>query len=132
MESSANGTPNLLDASKRLAQQTLVVCENRMHLFLVEAQEERERIFRAFALSLGVAIFALLVGVALTGLVAVVCWEWSPVAAAVALCLLLIVYGTIAGFLYAQLAELRRDWQSFAATCNELRKDKECLEKDLH
>jgi uncharacterized membrane protein YqjE len=118
-----------VDASKRLAQQALVVCENRIQLFLLEAQEEREHIFRAFWLSMAMAVFVLLAGVALTLLIAVVCWPWSRVAA---LAILVAVYGGIAGFLYAQLARLRRDWQSFSATFIELRKDRECLEKNLN
>jgi uncharacterized membrane protein YqjE len=128
MASPGDHEPNLTDASKRLAQQALVVCENRIQLFLLEAQEEQERIFRAFWLSLALAVFILLAGIALTLLVVVACWQWSPVAA---LSMLVLVYGGMAGFIYAQLARLRRDWQSFSATFNELRKDRECLEKKL-
>jgi uncharacterized membrane protein YqjE len=130
MEAPADTEPHLLDASKRLAHQVLVAGENRMNLFLVEVQEERDQIFRAFALSVGLAIFSVLAGVALTALVALVCCLWSPAAAAVALAILMAAYGSLAGFLYAQLARLRRDWESFSATCNELRKDRECLEKN--
>ena len=129
MESPADPEPNLADASKRLVQQALVVCENRIQLFLLEAQEEREQIFRAFWLSLALVVFILLAGVALTLLIAVACRQWSPVAA---LTCLVVVYGGIAGFFYAQLARLRRDWRSFSATFNELRKDRECLEKNLN
>src|SRR5580704_7969991 len=103
MESPADPEPNLADASKRLVQQALVVCENRIQLFLLEAQEEREQIFRAFWLSLALVVFILLAGVALTLLIAVACWQWSPVAA---LSILVVVYGGMAGFIYAQLARL--------------------------
>jgi len=129
MEPPADPEPNLADASKRLAQQTLVVCENRIQLFLLEAQEERERIFRGFCLSLAMAVFILLAGIALTLLIVVACWQWSPVTA---LSILVVVYGGMAVFFYAELARLRRDWQSFSATFNELRKDRECLEKNLN
>lgn len=129
MESPRDTAPHLVDASKRLAHQALVVGENRIQLFLLEMQEERDHIFRAFWLSLGIAIFVLLTGTALTILITVSCWQWSPVAV---LAILVLVYGGIAGFLYGQLARLRRDWQSFSATLNELRKDRECLEKNLN
>jgi len=128
MKSPAEAEPQLVDASKQLVQQALVVCENRIHLFLLEAQEERDRIFQAFWISVSVAIFVLLGGIALTGLVVVAGWQWSPVAT---LAILVAVYGGLAGFFYFQLVRLRRDWQSFSATVNELRKDRECLEKKL-
>ena len=120
MESPADTEPHLADASKRLAQQALVVCENRIQLFLLEAQEEREQIFRVFWLSVAMAVFVLLAGVALTLLIVVACWQWSPVAA---LSILVVVYGGTAGFLYAQLNRLQRDWQSFSATLNESRRN---------
>jgi uncharacterized membrane protein YqjE len=129
MESPADAEPHLVDASKRLAQQALVVCENRIHLFLLEAQEERDQIFRAFWISMSVAVFVLLAGIALTGLVVVACWQWCPVGA---LIILVALYGGMAGFYYSQLVRLRRDWQSFSATVNELRKDRECLGKKFH
>lgn len=124
MDSASDSAHHLADASKRLAQQTLVICENRIQLLLLEVQEERDRIFRAFWLSVGVAIFILLAGVALTALITVVCWNWSPAAA---LSILVVLYGGMAAFLYAQLVRLRREWNSFSATFNELRKDRECL-----
>jgi uncharacterized membrane protein YqjE len=130
MEASADTEPHLLDASRRMAHQIMVAGENRMDLFLVEVQEERDQIFRAFALSMGIAIFSVLAGGALTALVAIVCFMWSPAVAAVALAILLAAYAGLAGLLYAQLARLRRDWESFSATCNELRKDRECLAKN--
>jgi uncharacterized membrane protein YqjE len=129
MESTAETKPHLADASKRLAQNALIVCENRFQLFLLEAQEEREQIFRLFWLTVAMAVFVLLAGVALTLLIVAACWQWSPVAA---LSTLVVVYGGIAGFLYAQLNRLQRDWQSFSATLNELRKDHQCLEKNLN
>jgi uncharacterized membrane protein YqjE len=116
-----------VDASKRLARQALTMGENRIQLFLLEIQEERDQIFHAFWLTMGIAVFVLLMGVALTILISLSCWQWSPAAA---LSILVMVYGGMAGFLYAQLVRLRREWQSFSATLNELRKDRECLEKN--
>ena len=57
MESPPEAEPHLVDASRRLAKQALVVCENRIHLLLLEAQEERERIFHAFWIAVSLAIF---------------------------------------------------------------------------
>src|SRR5580698_6361957 len=111
MEPTMDTAPHLVDASKRLARQALVVGENRIQLFLLEIQEERDQIFHAFWLSMGIMVFVLLMGVALTLLIAVACWQWSPV---IALSILVVVYGGIAGVLYAQMARLRREWQSFS------------------
>jgi uncharacterized membrane protein YqjE len=106
-----------------------VIFENRMELLVLEIQEERERIMRAFWLSLAAAVFGLLAGVALSIAIAVVCWQWSPVAV---LLILAALYAGIAGFLARQLAQLRRDWQSLPATLEELRKDRAWLEKGLN
>ena len=129
MESSAKGSPHpLTDESKRLAHQALVVCENRMELFLVELQEERDRMLRAFWLSLAVAVFGILAGITLSAVVAVACRNWSPIGT---LLILAAIYAGTTAVLYAQLARIRRDWQTFPATVDELRKDRQCLAKSL-
>ena len=52
-----------LEASpKRIAQRLLTIGENRLELFLVEVQEERERLLHAVLLLLGVAVFGFLAG----------------------------------------------------------------------
>jgi uncharacterized membrane protein YqjE len=107
----------------------MVICENRVELLLVEVLEERERMLRAFWLSLGTAVLALLAGVALTMAFVVACWEWSPLGALV---ILAAVYGGGAGLLYRQLSRLRRDWETLPETISELRKDREWLEKSLN
>jgi uncharacterized membrane protein YqjE len=69
----------------------LATGENRLELLLVEAREERERIVHALLLLLGVAVFGLLAAAALTGAMVVWLWEYSRVAA------LLAVTGVYAG-----------------------------------
>jgi uncharacterized membrane protein YqjE len=51
---------HLADASRRVVQRALVICENRLELLMVEMQEERERVLRAIWLSLAAATFGLL------------------------------------------------------------------------
>ena len=121
--------PHLADASKRLAQRTLVICENRIELLMVEVQEERERILRAIWLALGAAAFGLLAGVGLTAIIAVAFWQQSPVAA---LLILTVLYAVAAMVLYVRLIRLQRDWQTLPTTLDQLRKDRECLEKNLN
>ena len=129
METPADTVPHLADASKRLAQRALVICENRLELLMVEVQEERERILHAIWLALGAAAFGLLAGVALTAVVAVAFWQGSPVAA---LMILTVLYAIAAALLYVRLARLQRDWQTLPTTLDQLRKDRACLEKNFN
>jgi uncharacterized membrane protein YqjE len=128
METPSDTIPQLADASKRLAQRTLVICENRIELLMVEFQEERERILRAIWLALGAAAFGLLAGVALTAVITVAFWRQSPMAA---LLILTALYAVAATVLYARLVRLQRDWQTLPTTLDQLRKDREWLEKNL-
>ncbi|HSY16722.1 MAG TPA: phage holin family protein [Candidatus Acidoferrales bacterium] len=129
METPTDNAPQLAEASKRLAQRALVICENRIELLMVEVQEERERILRAIWLALGAAVFGLLAGVALTAAIAVAFWPWSPVAA---LLILALVYVSAGALFYARLARLQRDWQTLPTTLEQLRKDRECLGNSLN
>ena len=95
---------------------------------MVEVQEQRERLLHAILLALGIAAFGLLAGVTLTGAVVVLLWDVSPLAVFVALTVL---YAGAAVFLYRRLMELLRDWKNLPATLDQLRKDRECLEKSL-
>lgn len=126
MENSEEPVPHLFDATRRLAHQALATGENRVKLFLVEAQEECEKIFRLFWMSLVIAVLMLLAGITLTALIAVACWHWSPVTA---LAILVVLYLGGAAFFFVRLMRLRQDWQSFTATLDELRKDREWLAK---
>jgi len=114
--------PQLADASKRLAQRALVICENRIELLMVEVEQERERILHAIWLALGAMVFGLLAGVALTAVIAVAFWRQSPMAALV---ILTVLYAAIAAVLYARLLRLQRDWQTLPTTLDQLRKDRE-------
>jgi uncharacterized membrane protein YqjE len=128
MPTTSNTLPHLGDASKRLTQRVLVILENRLELLMVEAQQERERILLAVWLALGAAVFGLLAGVALTLVVLTAFWQHSPV---LAMLILTAIYIVIAGFLFARLARLQRDWQTLPGTIDQLRKDRECLENQL-
>jgi uncharacterized membrane protein YqjE len=118
----------LAATSKRFTRRLLTIGENRLELLMVEMQEERVRLLRAIVLALGVAAFGLLAGIALTGTIVVLFWDFSPLAMLVALTGL---YGAGAVFLYRRLSVLLRDWQNLPATFDQLRKDRACLEKTL-
>ena len=129
MQTSSDTVPHLADASKRLAQRALVICENRLELLMVEVQEERERILRAIWLVLGTAAFCLLAGIALTVVIVVALWQQSLIAA---LLILTALYTIAAVCFYGRLTRLQRDWQTLPITLDQLRKDRECLEENLN
>lgn len=126
MESSSANGLHLGDATKRIAQRMFVIVENRLQLLMVEAQEERERALLAIWLALGAAAFGLLAGVAITVVIAVALWDHSPV---IALLVLAALYTIAAVFFYQRLVRLQRDWQTLPGTLDQLKKDRECLEK---
>ena len=129
MQIPSNNGLHLGDATKRIAQRMMVIVENRFQLLLVEAQEERERVLLAIWLALGAAVFGLLAGVALTVVVAVALWEHSPVIATLVLTL---IYGIAAISFFVRLVRLQRDWQTLPGTLDQLKKDRECLEKTFN
>jgi len=128
MEESAVSMSQLAASSKHFARRLLTIGENRLELLTVEVQEERVRLLHAIVLALGAATLGLLAGIALTGMVVVLFWSYSPVSVLLALSLL---YGVAAGLLYRRLTVLLRDWQNLPATLDQLRKDRACLEKIL-
>jgi uncharacterized membrane protein YqjE len=106
----------------------LTIGENRLELLAVEVQEGRERLLRAFLLSLGVAGFGLLAGMTLTAALVVLFWPWSHLAA---LLVLTALYGVAAIWLRRSLNAMLRDWQSLSASLDQLEKDRACLEEIL-
>jgi uncharacterized membrane protein YqjE len=118
----------LVGASKRVAQRTLDISSNRLELLIVELQEERERLFATVLLTLVAAGLALLAGIAFTLGITVLLWEHSPGAT---LAVLTAVYAAGAALLYAKVVRLQRACDMFAATLEQLRKDRECLARNL-
>jgi uncharacterized membrane protein YqjE len=127
MDSQSNQAVHVAEASRRMARRLFVIIENRLQLLLVEVQEERERILHAIWLALGAAVFGLLAGVALTVAVVLALWGHSPI---VALLVLTTVYAITAVILYARLSRLQRDGETLPGTLEQLKKDRECVEKD--
>ena len=128
METASVRFKQLGATSKHIARRLLSIGENRLELLTLEVQEERERLLHAFLLALGVVAFGLLAGIAFTGVVVVLFWDYSPVAALLTLTGL---YGVAAAVLYRRLTGWLRDWQTLSATLDQLRKDRACLERTL-
>ena len=115
-------------SARRFTRRLLTIGENRLELMMVEVQEQREQLLHAMLLALGVAAFGLLAGITLTGALVVLLWPVSRLWGFMALTAL---YGGAAFFLYRRLAAMMRDWKNLPATLDQLRKDRECLEKSL-
>ncbi len=128
MEPATISLGQLAASARRFVRRLLTIGENRIELMMVEVQEQRERLLHAILLALGIAAFGLLAGITLSGAVVVLLWDVSPLAVFMALTVL---YGGAAAFLYRRLTELLRDWKNLPATLDQLRKDRECLEKSL-
>ena len=128
MEASTVSFRQLAASLRDFARRLMTIGENRLELFTVEVQEERERLVQALLLALGVAAFGLLASVTLTGLVVVLLWDYSHWAV---LLTLTVLYGAAGVCLYRRLTTLLRDWQTLPDSLDQLRKDRACLEKIL-
>jgi uncharacterized membrane protein YqjE len=128
MEQAPVNLRELAAPSKDFARRLITIGENRLELLMVEVQEERERLLRAILLALGVALFAFLGGIALTIALVVLLWSLSPVGVLLTLTAL---YTAASIFLHRRFAVLQRNWKTFPATFDQLRKDRACFEKCL-
>jgi uncharacterized membrane protein YqjE len=128
MENSTASIHQLATASKQFVRRLGTIGENRLELLAVELQEERGRILHAVLLALGMTAFGTLAGITLTAALAYLLWTWSPLGL---FAILTVLYAAAAGLLYRRLNGLQRDWRSFSASLDQLRKDRACLEKLL-
>lgn len=128
LEKPAGAPANIATASKRVARRLLSIFETRLELAVVELQEEREKILRSLWFAMVVSVCLLLAGIVLTVLVLRIFWGNHPIAA---LLVLMATYLSVAVIYYIRLARLQRAWQTLPATIEQLRKDRECLGKNL-
>lgn len=126
MESTSGSFARLSATAKQFALRLATMGENRVELLAVEVQEEREHLLHALLLALGMAAFGLLAGLTFTATIVVLLWAWSPVAV---LLTLTAVYAAAGFYLHRQLSGLLRNWQTFPASLDQIRKDRAGLEK---
>jgi uncharacterized membrane protein YqjE len=115
--------------TKRLTQKMLAMGSNRIELLVVEIQEAKIQILHATLVAAGMAVFGLLTGIACSAMIVVALWSYSPLLALGGLTLL---YGIVTILLYLRFDAMRRNWKTFPATLDQLRKDCECLEESLN
>ena len=128
METTTDNLREVASTSKRLLARVMTMVGNRLELLTIELQEERIRLLRSFLLALGAAVFCFLTGVALSVAVVVLFWERSPVLAVTGLA---VFYAGCAAWFYSGFVRLQRDWRTLPDTIGQLRKDCECLERNL-
>ena len=97
----------------------------RVELFLVELKEERIRLFDAVLLLLLGVGCTLMTLVLLTFTLVLIFWDHRVLV----LILLTLAYALVAGVALWTLRRRLRDWNAFAATLEEFKKDRACLEK---
>ncbi len=118
----------LTASARRLTRTMVAAAHTRLELVTVELQEERDRWLAGLLLALGCAAFGLLAGIALTALIILLLWEFSPALSALALTM---GYGTTALLLYARLRRHFAATPLLGSTVEQLRKDRDALEQWL-
>lgn len=123
MEDSQHQPSGLLATGKRILRSVGELVESRLELFLVELKEERIRLFDALLLVAACVGCTLMTLALLTFTLVVVFWEYRVVV----LLLLTLTYAAAAGTALWALRNRLRDWHSFAATVEQIKKDRACL-----
>jgi uncharacterized membrane protein YqjE len=117
---------SLPGAARRFVHRALSIGENRFQLFVVELQEERDRLLNTVLLAVAIAAVGLLCGITWSAALVIIFWHFGPIPI---LLILGAVYGLLALVLWRRLVTLRRHQPTLAATLDQLRKDRACLEK---
>lgn len=125
MDDPQQETGGLLATGKRILRSVGDLLQSRLELFLVELKEERLRLLDSLFL---LAVCAGCAGMTLalvTVTLVVIFWDHRILV----LVLLTLAYGLGAGAAFWTLRQRLRQWQSFAATLDQLKKDRACLQK---
>ena len=127
MEPSTDSSPGLFSSVKRLLNTALAGVENRIELFLVELREERLRVFEVVLLGCAAALLGFMALLMVTVTLVVVFWDSArvPVLVALSACYSLSAIGVL-----WRLKVRLRNWSSFSATLDELKKDRACFEEE--
>jgi uncharacterized membrane protein YqjE len=127
MDTTTESSPGLFSSVKRLLNTALTGVENRFELFLVELREERFRVFEVLLLGCAAAVLGFMALLTVTVTLVVIFWDAARVTVLVSLS---------AGYLLAAFVTLwrlrtrLRNWSSFSATLDELKKDRACLDEE--
>jgi len=124
MDNAMDSFAKLAEHSQDYARLLLTIGENRIELLAVEMQEELRRLLCMITLTLGVAVFGLLAGIALTAaLVLLVNYPPATVLLSVAG-----VYILVGVAIYRRLVRLIANWEFMSASLSQMRKARQCSE----
>lgn len=126
MEPSPESPPDSWQTLRRFVRRLLSLGENRLELLALEVQEGRDRLFKDFLLALAVAGFALLALLAGSAALMMRFWASSPASALLGLTAL---YGAIGAGLFLWLHRRLRQWQALPDSLDQLRKDRQCVDR---
>lgn len=124
MDEAAEPTPGVWASLRRILDTLLATAQNRAELFAVELQEEKCRLIEAILCTAAVAACGMMTLSLATFTLVVLFWEKGRLAVMGGLCLLYLG-GTLVAWRSLQTRLKARS--GFAATLEELRKDRECL-----
>ncbi|MCB1125584.1 MAG: phage holin family protein [Verrucomicrobiae bacterium] len=117
--------PGVSATVRRLAARSLGVVSNRFELFILELQEQEQRLFGVLLMALLAAVFSLLALVLASFALVIVFWESARMEVLLGLTAF---YALGAGLLGWQVRRRVRDGSPFSATLGELKKDRQWLE----
>lgn len=126
MDEAPKQEDGLLATVSRAVRMLRETVENRVELFLLEAKEDRLRLFDALCLAVVTVVLALMTLVLVTLTVAVIFWDTYRLQALVVMTLL---YGVATTVTFVKLRSRLKNWNSFRATLEQLEKDRACFKK---
>jgi len=126
MENSPQSAGGIWAAVTRMVKTLRDAAENRIELFLVEWQEERLRLLDALWLMMVGTICALMALLMITLAIVVIFWDTHRV---LVLALLTLAYAGAAAVAFTRLHSRLRRWRAFAATLEQIKKDKACFKE---
>jgi uncharacterized membrane protein YqjE len=126
MDESQQEPAGLLARGRRVLQVLYDLAQSRLELFLVELREERIRLFDALLVLACLFVCGLMTLVLLTFALVVIFWDEHRV---LVLVLLTLAYAAGSVVSFFTLRNRLRRWQAFAATLDQIKKDRACFEK---
>jgi uncharacterized membrane protein YqjE len=126
MDSAPQGESGIAATLARVLQTLRETAVTRLELFLLEAKEERLRLFDALLIAAAGVVFSLMTLIMVTLTIVVFFWETHRMAA---LAILSLAYAGGATAAMVSLRSRLKRWRAFSATLDQLKKDFACSRK---
>lgn len=126
MDQTAHGEGGPWSTFTRMFKTLRDVANNRVELFLIEWQEERLRLLETLVLLLVGTVCALMALLMITLALVVIFWDTHRI---LVLALIILAYAAAAVVAFGMLCSRLRQWQAFAATLEQIKKDQACFKE---